>query len=502
MLATRDLQARGRRPAVPRPRAAVRATGPRCRRARSGSTSWSPPRTPSTWTPCSTRTRRSSATCSPTSCEWRGRALPRGRPAPRPARRAPAAPRPARPRPRGRRLRPVSRTITSRTAVTLLVLAGHRWSSACCCGWTRCSSRCPATRPATPPRLRAPTSVQEGPADRGPGGAGQRLQRRRPRSGLAERDAGRARDAGLRARARPATRPRAPRSRARPGLDRPQRNDAAARLVAQPVRPATKVRSPSTDLGPGVDVVVGDASTSSSRAEPSPVVKRTPSRACHAASRPGDVRLGRRLERPGRSQCASRPPARHRAQPLLGRLAQPCAGSPRAGRRRAAATVRARAPASRPSRTTSETDAPAGSRSSPTSTPCSRELRADRHLQQVGGDPLQRRRLDVEVARLEAPRHPQPRADPRQRRAGDQGVDHHHHEHDVEELARRRSTSSASGIVVSTIGTAPRSPAHDMNACSRAASGAERQRAEHRQRPRHEGQQQPGQHGDRPPCST
>ena len=42
---------------------------------------------------------------------------------------------------------------------------------------------------------------------------------------------------------------------------------------------------------------------------------------------------------------------------------------------------------------------PAGSRSSPTSTPCIRERRADRDLEQVGGDPLQRRGLDVEVAR-------------------------------------------------------------------------------------------------------
>ena len=86
------------------------------------------------------------------------------------------------------------------------------------------------------------------------------------------------------------------------------------------------------------------------------------------------------------------------AQPLLGRLRSrrgvtTSRSSPRSS------TVRARDHDS-PSRISSETEAPAGSRSSPTSTPCMPRAPGDRDLQQVGGDPLQRRGLDVEVARL------------------------------------------------------------------------------------------------------
>ena len=56
--------------------------------------------------------------------------------------------------------------------------------------------------------------------------------------------------------------------------------------------------------------------------------------------------------------------------------------------------------------------------------------------------------------------------------------------------------SSDSGIVASTIGTAPRSPAQDRKACSR--SGTLNQTAEttDRHRPGDEGEEQPGREGD------
>ena len=53
-----------------------------------------------------------------------------------------------------------------------------------------------------------------------------------------------------------------------------------------------------------------------------------------------------------------------------------------------------------PPRTTSVTAAPGGRRSSKTSTPASREPSVDVHLQQVGVQPGQRRRLDVQLLRL------------------------------------------------------------------------------------------------------
>ena len=71
--------------------------------ARSGWTAGHHQARRSTWTPCSPRTPRSTATCSPTSSSG-GAPLPRGRPAPRAARGPAAAPRPARPRPEPARL--------------------------------------------------------------------------------------------------------------------------------------------------------------------------------------------------------------------------------------------------------------------------------------------------------------------------------------------------------------------------------------------------------------
>ena len=124
------------------------------------------------------------------------------------------------------------------------------------------------------------------------------------------------------------------------------------------------------------------------------------------------------------------------AQPLLGLLAQPARGDDE----QVVAVAQHRAPLGhqglavadhheRPTR-------PRGSRSSPTSTPCIRERRADPDLQQVGGDPLERCRLDVEVARLRAAGDPQQPGGPGQGRAGQQRVDHDQHEDEVEEPLR------------------------------------------------------------------
>ena len=128
-------------------------------------------------------------------------------------------------------------------------------------------------------------------------------------------------------------------------------------------------------------------------------------------------------------------------------------------------------------------------------------LRRDRHLQQVGGDPLERRGLDVEVARLAAPGDAQHLGHQRQRRPGQQGVDHDEDEDDVEELGRHPSTPSASGIVASTIGTAPRSPAQERNASSRTGIGCTSAADHHRQRPGHEGQDQTGHDRDAARCA-
>ena len=80
---------------------------------------------------------------------------------------------------------------------------------------------------------------------------------------------------------------------------------------------------------------------------------------------------------------------------------------------------------------------------------------------------LQRRRLHLEVPRPRPARQPEPRASQRQRGALHQREDHHQHEDDVEAAASLRARRRVSGIVASTIGTAPRSPAQDRNACSR-----------------------------------
>ena len=98
-------------------------------------------------------------------------------------------------------------------------------------------------------------------------------------------------------------------------------------------------------------------------------------------------------------------------------------------------------------------------------------LRRDRHLQQVGRDPLERGRLDVEVPRLAAPGDLEHLGRPRQRRPGQQGVDHDDARTRCRRAASAPSTSSASGMVASTIGTAPRSPAQERKASSRQGIG-------------------------------
>ena len=77
-----------------------------------------------------------------------------------------------------------------------------------------------------------------------------------------------------------------------------------------------------------------------------------------------------------------------------------------------------------------------------------------------------------------------------QQRRLHQGEHHDQHDHDVEELVAP-GVPAVRGIVVSTIGTAPRSPDQDRKACSRQGSRNGPSDDEHRQRP---GDQQQGPH--------
>ena len=88
------------------------------------------------------------------------------------------------------------------------------------------------------------------------------------------------------------------------------------------------------------------------------------------------------------------------------------------------------------SRTTSVTEAPSGRRSSPTSTPASFEPGVHPHLQQVGGDALQRRGLHLDVARTASRQHPAPRGEASERSGLDERVDDDRHEDDVEQVVR------------------------------------------------------------------
>ena len=118
------------------------------------------------------------------------------------------------------------------------------------------------------------------------------------------------------------------------------------------------------------------------------------------------------------------------------------------------------------SRTTSVTFAPAGSRSSNSSTPCSWDARPDLHLQHVRAHLLQRGGLDVDVDGERGSASPSRRAT--QGRVGACTMVK------ITTSTKTRSKSQSTpgvpavrGTVASTTGTAPRSPAQDRNACSR-----------------------------------
>ena len=92
----------------------------------------------------------------------------------------------------------------------------------------------------------------------------------------------------------------------------------------------------------------------------------------------------------------------------------------------------------------------------------------DGDLQQVGGDPFEGRRLDVEAARLATRRATRSqRGHQRQRRAGEQGVDRRPSRRRCRRAARRPSTPSASGMVVE----------HDRYGAAQPGPGDERQLA-------------------------
>ena len=187
--------------------------------------------------------------------------------------------------------------------------------------------------------------------------------------------------------------------------ERPE--NPAVQLVAQPVRRGRRGRPPRRRPRPGVDVVVGDefdgrwsTGRAVGRRQASDVADLQPagpSRAPVSAAR---------LVEPLREPAAARRPARSRSSVARASLRGVTTSRSSPWRR----TVRRSGTSVSPSRITSDTEAPAGSRSSPTSTPCILRDRADRHLQQVGRDPLQRRRLDLEAARLGAPGHRSTRA--------------------------------------------------------------------------------------------
>ena len=121
--------------------------------------------------------------------------------------------------------------------------------------------------------------------------------------------------------------------------------------------------------------------------------------------------------------------------------------------------------------------------------------RADGHLQQVGGDPFERRRLHLQPARLGAPgdlEHPRHQ---RQGRAGEQGVDHDHHEDHVEEpLGAVDTLGERDGGQHDRHRAAQAGPRDEAPAPARASALHDRA-DHHRQRSGDEGQDQSG--GDR-----
>ena len=100
------------------------------------------------------------------------------------------------------------------------------------------------------------------------------------------------------------------------------------------------------------------------------------------------------------AQPVGQPTARrHRAQPVLGRLAAALRGVTTSMSSPRRSTVRWSGTSVCPSRTSSETDAPDRQPQLADLDAVQLRLLGDVDLQQVGGDPLERRRLDLEVAR-------------------------------------------------------------------------------------------------------
>ena len=230
-----------------------------------------------------------------------------------------------------------------------------------------------------------------------PGRHGQRAQRQRPR-GAGRPHPGAARRRTASPRARPATPPRAPRSTTPSEIwvddaDNPARQAGRAPGSAR----CRVVEHPETDRGRrhrgGRRPV--------RRAPAGPAVGRRSTDDAVVCSPP--VRAERSLSaRP--SHWASRPRAltwRSRSSVLSRCLrgvttsrSSPCLS-----------TVRRSGTSVSPSRMIIETDEPRGQPELADLDAVHLRDRADRHLEQVGGDALERGRLDLEVARLGAPGH-------------------------------------------------------------------------------------------------
>ena len=288
--------------------------------------------------------------------------------------------------------------------------------------------------------------------------------------------------------ARSATPPTA-RPSGRPDLDRrAEQPRRPARRAASSGQGAQVVRQART-LGPASIVVVGEKfqqlaqGSRSSQASPRPT---RPLPRHRPAERAGDSvaldaswrQASHWARRPCRSRCAS----------VASRCLRGVTTSRSSPWRR---TVRARARARCPSRITSETEAPGGSRSSPTSTPCSLDAglivtcSRSAATRSSGAASTSRPRGSERRVDPQAPRHR------RQRRAGEQGVDHDDHEHDVEEplgagrRPRRAGSWRARWARRRAARPRTRTPAHASGiGCTTAAD-------QHRQGPRDQGQQQP-----------
>ena len=96
-------------------------------------------------------------------------------------------------------------------------------------------------------------------------------------------------------------------------------------------------------------------------------------------------------------------------------------------------TVRRSGTRMSPSRMTSETDAPTGSRSSPTSTPCMCDVGLIETWSRSAAIRSSGRGLDVQPPWLGPARDAEDPRDPGKGRPGQQGVDHDHHEDQVEQ---------------------------------------------------------------------